>query len=219
MFKKTKSKKFEDFLTNDLYDFQPKVSKSKNKTTHSFKDIKVGSVEYSEGPVGCTYIHFNNGARVYQSTQGGYVANMTMSSLNNDFNLEGIGIAGSSTMGLEAIVGCSTELMSEKDYFNICDVNSAVINSGAFMKPGNMVYANKKLGRFAVRNRIPKVILNGQVGAGCKATHGQGSAFKSLKNGIKMMCIVVNNALGNVYKNSKIDHKFYSKPNIKKILI
>ena len=138
-----------------------------------------------------------------------------MNSLFNDFNVEGIAIAGSSTMGLEAIVGCSTELMSEKDYYNISIVNGAVINSGAFMKPGNMVYADKKLGRFAVRNRIPKFILNGQVGAGCKATHGQGSAFKKLKNGIKMMCIVVNNALGDVYKNGKIAHKFYSKPNIK----
>ena len=85
--KKTKSKKFEDFLTNDLYDFEPKISKSKNKTTHSFKDIKVGSVEYSEGPVGCTYIHFDKGARVYQSTQGGCVANVSMNSLFNDFNV------------------------------------------------------------------------------------------------------------------------------------
>lgn len=214
--KKTKSKKFNDnFLTNDLYDFEPKVSKSKNKTKHSFKDIKVGSVEYSEGPVGCTYIHFDKGARVYQSTQGGYVANMTMSSLNNDFNLEGIAIAGSSTMGLEAITGCSAELMVEKEYFNIGNVNGAIISSGAFMKPGNMVYADKKLGRFAVRNRIPRHIFNGQVGAGCSATHGQGSAFKNLKNGIKIMCIVVNNALGDVYKNGKIVHKLYSKPNIK----
>ena len=140
---------------------------------------------------------------------------MTMSSLNNDFNLEGIGIAGSSTMGLEAITGCSAELMAEKDYFNIGNVNGAIISSGAFMKPGNMVYADKNLGRFAVRNRIPRHIFNGQVGAGCSATHGQGSAFKNLKNGIKIMCIVVNNALGDVYKNGKIAHKLYSKPNIK----
>ncbi len=118
-------------------------------------------------------------------------------------------------MGLEAITGCSAELMAEKDYFNIANINGAIISSGAFMKDANMVYADKNLGRFAVKNRVANYILNGQVRAGSSATHGQGSAFKSFKNGIKMMCIVVNNALGDVYKNGKIAHKFYSKSNIK----
>ena len=43
--------------------------------------------------------------------------------------------------------------MKEIDYFNLPLVNGAIIKSNKIMTPGNMVYADKELGRFAVRNR------------------------------------------------------------------
>ena len=197
------------FVTNDLFDFVPKISKSNSMTKFNFPDITIGSVHYDEGPVGCTYIDFKNGARVHQDLRGGYVANTTMSSINIDYNVTGICLAGGYTLGLEAIGGCSAEKMKESDYYYEPITNGAIISSNKFMTPGNMVYADKKLGRFAVKNRKANFVYNGQVGCGTMARNGQGVAFKEDK-GIKYLVLVINNALGDIYdeKNKCIKKTF-----------
>ena len=197
------------FVTNDLFDFVPRISTSKSITKFNFPDITIGSVHYDEGPVGCTYIDFKNGARVHQDLRGGYVANTTMSSINIDYNVTGICLAGGYTLGLEAIGGCSAEKMKEYDYYYEPITNGAIISSNKFMTPGNMVYADKKLGRFAVKNRNENFVYNGQVGCGTMARNGQGVAFKEDK-GIKYLVVVINNALGDIYneKNECIKKTF-----------
>ena len=213
--KKNKSKKHilydPLFITNDLFNLEPKISSSNSKTNFNFSDITIGSAHYEEGPVGCTYIDFKNGARVYQDIRGGYTGNVTMNSVNNDFLVNGICLAGGSLAGLEAITGSASEKMKEIDYFNLPVINGAIIKSNKIMTPGNMVYADKELGRFAVRNRNSGFMCNGQVGAGNTALNGQGCAFKE-ENGIKYLVIVINNALGDIYDDKNICiKKKYSK--------
>ena len=189
------------FITNDLFNLKPLISKSKSKTNFKFSDISIGSVHYEEGPVGCTFIDFKNKARVFQDMRGGYIGNVTMNSVNIDFLVDGICLAGGSLAGLEAITGSASEKMKEIDYFELPVINGAIIKSNKIMTPGNMVYADKELGRFAVRNRNNGFMYNGQVGAGNTARNGQGCAFKEMK-GIKYLVIVINNALGDIF-NSK----------------
>ena len=40
------------FITNDLFNLKPLISKSKSKTNFKYSDISIGSVHYEEGPVG-----------------------------------------------------------------------------------------------------------------------------------------------------------------------
>lgn len=189
------------FITNDLFHLKPLISLSNSKTNFNFSDISIGSVHYEEGPVGCTFIDFKNKARVYQDIRGGYIGNVTMNSVNTDFLVDGICLAGGSLAGLEAVTGSASEKMKEIDYFELPVINGAIIKSNKIMTPGNMVYADKELGRFAVRNRNNGFMYNGQVGAGNTARNGQGCAFREMK-GIKYLAIVINNALGDIY-NSK----------------
>lgn len=199
------------FITNDLFNLVPQISISNSKTNYKFNDITIGSVHYDEGPVGCTFIDFKNGARVFQDIRGGYTGNVTMNSTNIDFFVNGICLAGGSLAGLEAITGSASEKMKEIDYFNLPVINGAIIKSNKIMTPGNMVYADKELGRFAVRNRNSGFIYNGQVGAGNTARNGQGCAFKE-ENGIKYLVIVINNALGDIYDSkNKCIKETYSK--------
>ena len=200
------------FITNDLFDLEPHISVSKSKTNFKFSDITIGSVHYEEGPVGCTYIDFKNGARVFQDIRGGYTGNVTMNSVNIDFLVNGICLAGGSLAGLEAITGSASEKMKEIDYYELPVINGAIIKSNKIMTPSNMVYADKELGRFAVRNRNAGYMYNGQVGvAGNTARNGQGCAFKEVK-GIKYLVIVINNALGDIFdSNDKCIKETYSK--------
>ena len=191
------------FVTNDLFNLVPQISVSDSKTKYKFSDVTIGSVHYEEGPVGCTFIDFKNGARVFQDIRGGYTGNVTMNSVNNDFLVDGICLAGGSLAGLESITGSASEKMKEIDYFNLPVINGAIIKSNKIMTPGNMVYADKELGRFAVRNRNKGFIYNGQVGAGNTAINGQGCAFKE-ENGIKYLVIVINNALGDIYDDKNV---------------
>ena len=176
------------FITNDLFNLKPLISKSKSKTNFKYSDISIGSVHYEEGPVGCTFIDFKNKARVFQDIRGGYIGNVTMNSVNIDFLVDGICLAGGSLAGLEAVTGSASEKMKEIDYFELPVINGAIIKSNKIMTPGNMVYADKELGRFAVRNRNNGFMYNGQVGAGNKARNGQGCAFKEMK-GIKYFLV------------------------------
>ena len=57
------------FVTNDLFNLVPQISVSDSKTKYKFSDVTIGSVHYEEGPVGCTFIDFKNGARVFQDIE------------------------------------------------------------------------------------------------------------------------------------------------------
>jgi len=61
----------------------------------------------------------------------------------------------------------------------------------------NKVYPDLRLGKFAYNN-LSKNLYSGQVGAGASASKGQGVEFQT-KMGFKILCIIVNNSMGNVY--------------------
>lgn len=141
-------------------------------------NITVGSVHYDEGPVGCTYIDFKNNARVYEDLRGGAVNRVSCIQYNSVSEIGGICFAGGSTLGLEATTGCIVEKMKQLDYYSWKGINGAIIWSRCFVQgntcnPLNYIYADKNLGKFAVRNTKKNIVLNGQVGVGTMANHGQ----------------------------------------------
>jgi L-aminopeptidase/D-esterase-like protein len=190
-------------LTNDLLNLVPKLSTSKHSLVlpEGFNDIEVAQVEYSEGPVGVTYIHFVGGAKVFMDVRGGWPGYVNSLSTNDKQRIMGICVAGGSMLGLEATSGVIAEALKESGYKDWLGVNGSIIYSQNLCK--NKIYPDKALGRFAYANRISKPTLyNGQAGAGSSASKGQGWAYREV-GAIRILCLVVNNALGDVYKNDK----------------
>ena len=190
--------------SNDNLDLKPLVSKSKKYIKLNFPNIRVSQVEYKEGPVGLTFIEFTKGARVYMEVTGGWPSYINSLSTNYKQHLNGINIAGGSILGLESTTGITVENLkhSKYKYSYLSAYNGSVIYSNNLNT--NKIYPDKDLGRFAYNN-FGNVLYNGQVGAGLSATHGQGWEYKNI-NGIKILALVVNNALGSVYKNNKALH-------------
>ena len=59
-------------LTNDLLNLKPKNSTSKHFIELKFPNIEVSQCEYSEGPVGLTFIKAKKGMKVYMKARGGW---------------------------------------------------------------------------------------------------------------------------------------------------
>lgn len=197
-------------FSNDNVSLIPKISESKNFTLLSFPNISVSQVEYSEGPVGMTFIKFNNLAKVNMEIRGGWPGYISCLSNNDKQLLAGINICGGSLLGLESTTGLTAESLKSNNYSYFLGFNSAVIYSKNLNY--NKIYPDKQLGRFAYQNFTNK-LYNGQVGAGLSASHGQGWAQKEI-NDIKILCLVVNNALGDVYNNNIIIHNAYKNDEI-----
>ena len=189
-------------LTNDLLSLTPKKSVSKHFIELKFPNIKVSQCEYSEGPVGLTFIHFIKGAKVYMKARGGWPGYIDCLSTNDKQHIKGINIAGGSLLGLESTTGLTAEALKSHKYKYWEGFNGAIIYSGNLEK--NKIYPDKNLGRFAF-NQDDKKLYSGQVGAGLSANHGQGWEYKEFGK-IKVLALVVNNALGSVYKNDKVVH-------------
>ena len=185
--------------TNDDMNLIPKLSKNNNKVIIDFDDILFSNVEYSEGPVGLTYIHFPETIKCYMDIRGGWPAYINALSTNDKNMISGICITGGSLLGLEAGTGIVAENFKNSNYKSWYGVNTSVIYSSNLTK--NKIYPDKDLGRFAFNN-MSNVFYNGQAGAGQSAKCGQGCAFYKLKNKIKILAIVVNNAIGSIYKDN-----------------
>lgn len=199
-------------ISNDNIKLIPKISTSKKYIELDFPDIKVSQCEYKEGPVGLTYIHFNKGVKCFMDVRGGWPAYLDCLS-NNDKNiLDGINISGGSLLGLESTTGLIAESLKKYKYKSWQGINGSIIYSNNLFK--NTIYPDKNLGRFAFNN-YSKKLYNGQVGAGLSASHGQGWGYKELTNGIKILGLVVNNAIGSVYKNNKLIHKSFDLSKVK----
>jgi L-aminopeptidase/D-esterase-like protein len=182
--------------TNDTMELIPKLSKNNNEIIIDFDDILFSNVEYSEGPVGLIYIHFKNSVRCNMDIRGGWPA-YTNCLANTDKNMiDGICITGGSMLGLESGSGIIAESLKKNNYKKWIGVNTSVIYSQNLFK--NKIYSDKNLGRFAYNN-LNNILYSGKVGAGVSARHGQGCAFYKLKNKIKVLALVVNNAIGGVY--------------------
>lgn len=202
--------------TNDNTDLIPKKSISKNFIKLEFPNIIVSQCEYSEGPCGLTFIRSKKGFRVYKEIRGGWPGHIDCLSNNDKQIIDGINISGGSLLGLESTTGLTSESLKYSKYKNWMGLNGAIIYSGNLAN--NMIYPDKKLGIFAF-NQSDNKLYSGQVGAGLSASHGQGWGYKNF-NGIKILALVVNNAIGVVYKNNKPIHnpfnaKKYSLDDIK----
>lgn len=195
-------KKNKEIKTNDIIKCVPKKSTSENFIKLNFPDIKVSQCEYSEGPVGLTFIHCGTGLKVHKEIRGGWPGYIDCLSTNEKQIINGINIAGGSLLGLESTTGVTAESLKFKKYVEFGGFNGAIIYSGNLYD--NKIYPDKDLGRFAF-NQSDNKLYNGQVGAGLSASHGQGWSYKEIGK-IKILALCVNNALGSVYKDNKIIH-------------
>jgi L-aminopeptidase/D-esterase-like protein len=198
-------------ITNDNLDLVPKLSTSNNKIELQFDDVKISQVEYTEGPVGLTYVHFVKGAKVYMDVRGGWPGYINALTTNDRQKIDGINISGGSDLGLESGTGITAESLKQNQYRMHNRINSSVIYSQNFNK--NRIYPDKQLGRFAYNN-LNNILYNGQVGAGQSAFKGQGWCFKKVGK-IKILGLVVNNAIGEIFiNNKKIKTNSMNIPNI-----
>lgn len=188
--------------TNDNMKLVPRVSTSENYIDLKFPGIQVSQCEYSEGPVGITFIRFMKGAKVHMEVRGGWPGYINCLSTNQKQMISGINVSGGSLLGLEATTGLTVESMKQKNYKNFNGYNGAIIYSANLSK--NRIYPDKELGRFA-HNQSNNKLYNGQVGAGLSASHGQGWGYKEIGR-IKILALCVNNAVGAVYKDDKPVH-------------
>jgi L-aminopeptidase/D-esterase-like protein len=188
--------------SNDNLKLIPKKSISKNYIKLEFPNITVSQCEYSEGPVGLTFIKFNKGAKVHMEVRGGWPGYINCLSTNDKQMIDGINIAGGTVLGLESTTGLTIESLKNNKYGIFSGYNGAIIYSNNMNK--NKIYPDKDLGRFAF-NQTDNKLYNGQVGAGLSASHGQGWSYKKIGK-IKLLALCVNNAVGAIYKNNKVIH-------------
>lgn len=182
----------------------PKNSTSNNFIKLSFPNLIISQCEYSEGPCGLTFIRTKKkGLRVYKEIRGGWPGHIDCLSNNHKQIIDGINIAGGSLLGLESTTGITAESLKSSNYKSWLNLNGAIIYSGNLYY-NNRIYPDKELGRFAF-NQSDDKLYSGKVGAGLSASHGQGWAYKDI-NGIKVLILVVNNAIGVVYKDDKPIH-------------
>lgn len=190
-------------VTNDNIKLVPVVSKTNILMTFDFPEISIASVQYNEGPTGCTYIRFNNEKSTFHcDRRGGSVMTFSSDQVRSDKNnIRGICFAGGSFFGLESITGCIVEEWKANNYTHSgkCDIVGAALYSGNL--DYNSIYPDKNLGRFAVNNLKLNEIYLGQAGAGCMAGdgfYGQGAAFK-IYQGVKIFAFSAVNALGVIH--------------------
>lgn len=196
-----------NIVTNDNIELIPQRSKSKNYIKLKFPDIIISQCEYKEGPVGLTFIRFTKNTKVCMEIRGCWPGYIDCLSTNEKQQINGINIAGGSILGLESTTGITCEALKQNKYKDLLGFNGAIIYSGNLSK--NKIYPDKELGRFAF-NQNDKKLYNGQVGAGLSASHGQGWGYRKIANNIKILVLVINNAVGSVYKNNKLIHNPYN---------
>lgn len=201
-------------ITNDLVDLVPKKV-LENVVEFDFDELNISTVQYDEGPCGCTLLYFDQGAQVYIDKRGGSPAFLSVESNDDDFSLQGICIAGGAILGLEATCGVISETLKYHNYKYFNSIAGSMLRSHNL--DFNTIYPDKKLGRFAFNSLQKNIVSTGQVGGGLSASFGQGAAFFQ-KDGIKIFALVVINSIGNIYKKNQIikQAKYLNKDNIKK---
>jgi 6-aminohexanoate-oligomer endohydrolase len=193
-------------LTNDNTTLVPRTEFDGAALEFDFPGLEIGVAEYDEGPTGCTVFHFPEGASVATDVRGG-----SPGTLGGGEWVRAICFAGGSLYGLEAAMGVAAELFAKGGYdtgwLDIRPVSGAVVFD--FRPRDNAIYADKELGRAALRAaRLGRFPL-GARGAGRSATAGktfafegaeqagQGAAFREL-GAAKLAVFVVLNPFGAV---------------------
>jgi 6-aminohexanoate-oligomer endohydrolase len=163
-----------DPVTNDTAHLVPRIPQGGRALHFDFPGLEVGVAEYSEGPTGCTVLHFPKVASMQIDVRGGSPG------INGEYLtvINAICFAGGSLYGLEASTGVAAELFAKRGYstkwMDIALVSGAIIFD--YGRRQNAVYPDKELGRAAVRALRPGAFPMGAHGAGCSATAGHGDA-------------------------------------------
>ena len=199
--KNNNKNKLNSSKTNDFLNLVPKIG-ILNQIKYDFDGILVATVQYEEGPCGCTLIYFEKGAQIYIDKRGGSPAYLSVESNDDDNFMDGICIAGGSILGLEATCGVIAESLKLKQYKGFKKIAGSMLRSHNL--DFNMIYPDKNLGRFALRNLRQGVISTGQVGAGLYASIGQGASYSQFDKGIKILAITSINSIGDIFFNGNV---------------
>jgi len=172
-----------------------------------FPGLLIGTAEYEEGPTGCTVLRFPQKASSAVDLRGG-----SPGIIGGYGRVDAICFAGGSLYGLEAAMGVSAQILSERkraDWGTIATVSGAIIYD--FGVRDNLIYPDKALGAAAYLAATQCRIPLGQRGAGRSASvgkirgsdrfasepAGQGAAFRSLGD-LRIAVITIVNAMGAV---------------------
>lgn len=183
-----------------------------------FPSMQIGIAEYDEGPTGVTVFYFPSRVVAAVDVRGGSPGTVDTEPLRLGYDtptVDAIAVAGSSVYGLEAIEGVRAELLlsGKRDVsrWNIAHVPGAIIYDYTVRQ--NLIYADKELGRAALRAAKPNRFHMGPRGAGRLATvgkyfgpsyleyAGQGGAFRQV-GPTKIAVFTVVNALGVIVDRS-----------------
>jgi len=191
---------------------QPRTSAASPALDFQFDAVQVGTAEYSEGPTGVTVLYFPSRVIAAVDVRGGSPGTSGTDTLRFGYDtpaVDAIVLAGGSVYGLEATEGVRGELLAtgkrDASRFNIANVLGAIIYD--FPYRTNSVYADRELGRAALRAARSGRVPLGTQGAGRSASvgkyfgyafgemAGQGAAFRQV-GATKILVITVVNALG-----------------------
>jgi L-aminopeptidase/D-esterase-like protein len=191
--------------TNDSGGLVPSTDFEGRELLLDFPGLEIGVAEYDEGPTGCTVFHFPAGVACAADVAGG-----SPGVLGASYEwVRAVCFAGGSLFGLEAATGVGAELLARGGYSTawgaIGPVAGAVVYD--FRVRDNSIYADKELGRAALRAARPGVFPLGARGAGRSATvgktfavergepAGQGGAFREVGE-TRIAVFTVVNAFG-----------------------
>lgn len=161
-------------INNDSASLEPVTKFDSPLLEFDFPGLEIGVAEYSEGPTGCTVLHFPHGATGVADVRGGAPGTVLT---HREGWVDAICLAGGSVYGLEAASGVNAGLLESRDYDT--DWNRIAIVSGAVIfdfnrfRANRAVYPDKALGRAALRAARAGVFPHGPRGAGVCATVGK----------------------------------------------
>lgn len=185
------------------------------KLNFDFPSIKLATLEAGESETGLTLVRFPRAIPAVCDIRGGSAVvreSSSLEELNTDGVADAIVLAGGSSFGLDAASGVMKKILGERgnstNFVDIPAVPAAIVYD--FVKRSNKtLYPTREMGEQAFDMLATNSIGIGRVGAGANVrvgkylSHlsseqsGQGAAFASFGD-IKLLCITVVNALGNV---------------------
>jgi len=177
-------------------------STKRNRTNPYLHGVKYSSVDDPKSG-GITCVMFTEGrAMCYADMRGGWCGITSSLSSYEKNMIDGICIAGGSELGKEAIIGVANEMWNSNENSKVIpNIEGACIFSHNLEY--NRFYPTTKMGKQAYKQLSYQLPYSGQIGAGLYASKGQGITSKNI-NGFDFLCLVVNNAIGNVYDTNGV---------------
>jgi L-aminopeptidase/D-esterase-like protein len=177
-----------------------------------FPGLKIGVVEYDEGPTGLTVFHFPAGVMAAVDVRGGAAATINTDRLRLGYDqptVRAIFFTGGSSYGLEAASGIMAELLALRGHATAWEMIPTVTGAVVFDFRGrnNAIHPDKELGRAALRAACQGRFPLGARGAGrlvnvgkffgpaFMESSGQGGAFRQVGE-VKLAAFSVVNSVG-----------------------